>query len=100
MSLEKIEHFVVLMLENRSFDHIFGLREGVDGLSGQTNRAPGFAPVKATGGAPFEIPTKHALGPLHNVVDVNLQLYGDMNGPAQPGQTPSMGGFAQSYLQG
>jgi phospholipase C len=100
MSLDKIEHFVVLMLENRSFDHVFGLRRGVDGLSGQTNTAPGFAPVKATGGAPFEIPTKHALGPLHNVVDVNLQLYGNLSGPTHAGQTPSMDGFVQSYLQG
>jgi phospholipase C len=30
----KIEHVVVLMLENRSFDHIFGFRAGVNGLSG------------------------------------------------------------------
>jgi phospholipase C len=101
MSLEKVEHFVVLMLENRSFDHMFGLRQGVNGLTkNETNAVPGFTALKAKGGAPFEIPTKHALGPLHNVVDVNLQLYGDMHGPTQPGQVPSMGGFGASYLQG
>jgi phospholipase C len=34
----QVDHFVVLMLENRSFDHIFGYREGVDGLKGtETN---------------------------------------------------------------
>jgi phospholipase C len=32
MSLQNIDHFVVLMLENRSFDHFFGLRPGVDGI--------------------------------------------------------------------
>jgi phosphoesterase family protein len=101
MGIENIDHFIVLMLENRSFDHLFGRRPGVDGLKGtETNTVPGFAPVKATGGAPFEIPTKNALGPLHNVVDVNVQLYGDANGPARPDQQPSMDGFAASYLQG
>ena len=29
-----IQHFVVLMMENRSFDHIFGFRPGVNGLKG------------------------------------------------------------------
>ena len=29
-----IEHVVVLMLENRSFDHVFGYRSGVEGLKG------------------------------------------------------------------
>jgi phospholipase C len=101
MGIENIDHFVVLMLENRSFDHVFGMRPGVDGLKGtETNTVAGFAPAKATGGAPFDIPTKNALGPLHNVVDVNLQLYGDARGPAQPNQKPSMDGFAASYLQG
>ncbi len=44
--LEKIEHIVVLMLENRSFDHMLGYlslppaqggkgRQDVDGLTGQ-----------------------------------------------------------------
>lgn len=30
----RIEHVVVLMLENRSFDHIFGFRQNVNGLKG------------------------------------------------------------------
>ena len=29
-----IDHVVVLMLENRSFDHILGYRPGVNGLKG------------------------------------------------------------------
>jgi phospholipase C len=29
-----IEHFVVLMLENRSFDHMLGYHAGVNGLTG------------------------------------------------------------------
>ena len=42
MGLEKIEHFVVLMLENRSFDHVFGLRHGVDGLLDEHGQIPFF----------------------------------------------------------
>jgi phospholipase C len=67
MGLEKIEHFVVLMLENRSFDHIFGLRHGVDGLLDGHGQIPFFnrivrgKKVPAAGGAPFAIPTKHGL---------------------------------------
>src|ERR1051326_7415421 len=33
-SARKIDHVIVLMLENRSFDHIFGFRSGVEGLKG------------------------------------------------------------------
>jgi phospholipase C len=36
----QIDHFVVLMLENRSFDHIFGYRDGVDGLKGTETGLP------------------------------------------------------------
>ena len=32
--MARIEHIVVLMLENRSFDHSFGFRPGVHGLQG------------------------------------------------------------------
>src|SRR5262249_28817490 len=81
-SLSQIEHFVVLMLENRSFDHFFGFKPGVNGLDGsefnlvdpsqpQSRSNPAVKVVKTAG---FEIVAKHALGPLHNVLDVNLQL--------------------------
>ena len=41
--LEKIEHFVVLMLENRSFDHLLGYRKSVDPKStGLRGRNPIF----------------------------------------------------------
>jgi phospholipase C len=33
-SASPIEHIVVLMQENRSFDHVFGYRHGVNGLKG------------------------------------------------------------------
>jgi len=100
-SLDKIEHFIVLMLENRSFDHMFGFRPGVEGLQGnETGTIAGYAPVRVANNAPFELPTKRAGGPLHNVVDVNLQLFGTMDGPPAPGQASWADGFLQSYLGG
>ena len=42
----RIQHVVVLMLENRSFDHIFGYRPGVNGLKGdEFNLLKPSAPV-------------------------------------------------------
>ncbi len=96
MSLQNIDHFIVLMLENRSFDHMFGLRPGVDGITG-----PGFSNTaggkvfQATGGAPFSIPTKHGLGPFHNFPDRNLQIFGNKAGTG----AASMSGFAESYVE-
>jgi phospholipase C len=103
MGLNQIDHFVVLVLENRSFDHIFGLRAGVDGiLDGQgkpkfSNVGPNGKKVSVTGGAPFAIPTKHGKGPFHNLPDVNLQLFGTKT-PA-PGTKANMSGFLESYIE-
>jgi len=103
VGLEKIEHFVVLMLENRSFDHVFGLRPGVDGLRDGHGQIPFFnriargKKVPAAGGAPFAIPTKHGQGPFHNLLDVNEQVFGTPS-PA-PGAHATMGGFASNYVK-
>lgn len=99
----QIEHFVVLMLENRSFDHIFGMRAGVEGILDKhghprySNKDEGGRVVHATGGAPFAIPTKHGKGPFHNVTDVNLQLFGTKT----PGNSAraTCGGFVASYRE-
>jgi phospholipase C len=117
-ALSKIDHFVVLMLENRSFDHLFGFRRGVDGLRGdESNRPhPDATPsaknpsLRVGQAAPFAIPTRHALGPFHNVVDVNVQLFGPHGNAAVAGTakkkkgkaaTPppraAMSGFVTSY---
>jgi phospholipase C len=100
-NLNKIEHFVVLMLENRSFDHMFGFRPGVDGLKGdETGTIDGYKPIKVSDDAPFELSTKRALGPLHNIVDVNLQLFGSMKNPSGQRVQPWPDGFLESYLGG
>jgi len=102
--IDKIEHFVVLMLENRSFDHVFGLRHGVDGILDAhgkpafKNLDPQGSAISAAGKAPFAIPTKHGRGPFHNVRDVNTQLFG--NQASHGGHTKAeMSGFVASYRE-
>jgi phospholipase C len=34
MAISSVDHFVVLMLENRSFDHLLSSVPGVDGATG------------------------------------------------------------------
>lgn len=70
--LDSFDHLVVVMMENRSFDHYFGARqflEGktVDGLSGhETNPGPGGEDVAVhpLGGA-FPAPPPHEWAPSH-----------------------------------
>jgi phospholipase C len=82
-TLSQIEHVVVLMLENRSFDHLLGFlkRElpSLDGLDGsETN--PGDP---GNGGSPSVSVTDNAeyvgdleVDPGHDQPDVGFQLYG------------------------
>ena len=49
--LNKIEHIVVIYLENRSFDHLYGLFPGADGLA----NAAAAAPQIDAGGTPYEL---------------------------------------------
>jgi phospholipase C len=99
-----IEHVVVLMLENRSFDHLFGGRDGVEGLAGHgfTNRVAPSKPASATntdipttvGEAPFAI--TRGQGPGHSLDATNIQLCGDRNGPSSS-RPVNNSGFVMSY---
>ncbi len=75
---QRIEHVVVLMLENRSFDHIFGYRTGLNGLGGDeynlldptkaiSNRNPAFY---VSNGAPFAVPVGQ--GPGHSFAGATI----------------------------
>jgi phospholipase C len=81
-NLEKINRFVVLMLENRSFDHLVGylktVNSNVEGLTGSeyqnypdplTKQQP---PVSVSPTAAFTLP----FDPPHEFCDVQKQLYG------------------------
>jgi phospholipase C len=81
-NLQKINRFVVLMLENRSFDHLIGylktLNPAIDGLTGSEYsnfpdpRNPGQPPVTVS---PTAAPTM-PFDPPHEFCDVQKQLYG------------------------
>lgn len=96
----QIKHLFVLMMENRSFDHLFGFMKApgynIEGLD------PGALPFnedsqeKKIYTSPDARPTGDlAADPNHHFADVTEQLYGVPN-PA-PGQLPDMSGFVRNY---
>ncbi len=99
MPQTKIRHLVVLMLENRSFDHLFGFRSGVDGLKGHESNLldPGQPeslsnPAFPVGtGAPYAITVGQ--GPGHSVNQTHVQLYGSKGA----GGDPENSGFIAAY---
>jgi len=77
----KIKHIVVLMEENRSFDHIFGWFKGVNGLTGKEyNLANASDPtserVYVDDKARFVAPCD----PGHDTVATTFKIFGNVNG--------------------
>lgn len=104
-----IKHLFVLMLENRSFDHMLGFADlqGIDAASGRPTHAEDLiapresaADSAAQPGAPLKIYPPFP-GPSHEFKDVLTQLCGP--GATYPDRTTggypqiSMGGFARNY---
>jgi len=97
--LDKLKHIVVLMLENRSFDHMFGglkaIDPRIDGLTGNefnldtTGKA---APVQAQAAYQGQLDPD----PDHHFPGVDLQLF---DGNMAPNRVPTMGGFVKSYFE-
>src|SRR5579862_6339132 len=95
--MQNLKHIVVLMMENRSFDHMLGsLKAGdprINGLSGSesntdtTNEPAGVLPQ-----AQFQ--SQLDPDPDHAFEAVHQQLYYGTPGPPA---TPSMNGFVQNY---
>ena len=108
--LQSIEHFVVLMLENRSFDNLLGGLypkskdfEGVDGSESNTDRSGKVWPLTETPGgdvAGLSVPNPDP-GELWQ--DINVQIFGSgqlhEDEPYQPrdGAVADMSGFVESY---
>src|ERR1043166_1513694 len=108
----KIKRFVVLMLENRSFDHLIGFLKGsnpkVIGLTGEEfnqkdPNSPADPKIKVTRASTFIM----TFDPAHEFYDVQMQLYGvrpsnDLTLPPianPPIPTAPMTGFvASAYL--
>src|SRR5262249_13055959 len=96
--LDQLKHIVVLMMENRSFEHMLGdlKREDprINGLTGaETNPDTTGEPVKVRASAAFQ--GQLDPDPDHHFPAVHKQLYYGTAGP--PGAQPAMQGFIQSY---
>lgn len=103
-SLRNIEHIVVLMLENRSFDSMLGklypMDKSFNGITGnETNPLYGQHDIPIwnntlNDSSSMSIPTPD---PGELWVDINMQLFG-LNG--KPGnQPPTMNGFVNNYVR-
>ena len=98
-----IEHFVVLMLENRSFDSMLGTLAGkfpgLDGLSADATNNIGATVYKAgaavAGQPEFTVPTPD---PGESFDDINTQIFGSKTGRAEK-LPPTMSGFAANYAE-
>ena len=105
-ALPPIHCVVVLMLENRSFDHVFGNWPGVAGLSegpfaNRPNPAAAAAPStnKAIAeGQPALFTVAQGQGPGHSVDATNVQLFTTkVVAAAAAVKAPDNRGFVQSY---
>jgi len=92
-----IKHLVVLMLENRSFDHMLGFLQSssyqIDGLTGnETNPDSAGTQIKVSNDARYVGDLKN--DPGHDFISVNEQIFGNSQGT---GNGPYMQGFVRSY---
>lgn len=103
MNQLQFEHFVVLMLENRSFDHLFGFLGVGDGLpkNGAVNYLkPGNKnSQKFTSGKGGDY-TAIGQGPSHSLKQTNMQLFGVTKPTAAvAATTPPLNGFVASFAE-
>src|SRR5437667_7475576 len=96
--LDQLKHIVVLMMENRSFDHMLGSLKAVDaridGVTDQlSNPDTGGNSVKPQALADFQGQLNP--DPDHHFSAVDLQIFGGVNGP---GRKATMDGFVKSYF--
>src|ERR1700761_2603141 len=109
--LASIEHVVVLMLENRSFDHMLGYlyREAgnvspsgqpFDGLTGQESNPGSFGaavPVSTIEPSTANAYFMPGADPGEGYLATNQQLYGTDAGPTSAGETAPVSGYVTDY---
>jgi phospholipase C len=95
------QHVVVLMLENRSFDHLFGylgIGEGLPAAGATNYLKPGDHTSKAFSTRKGGDYTAVGQGPSHSLKQTNEQLFGVTKPtPAVSGKAPTMDGFVSSF---
>lgn len=108
--LDGIDHFVVLMLENRSFDSMLGMlypgRPDFNGLTGkETNpltAADGSVQQIAVWTDPDMVPGTMVVpspDPGEQFDDITTQIFGLGADPAKPLPAPTMSGFVDNYMR-
>ena len=102
-SLDKIEHVIVLMLENRSFDNLLGKlyprSETFDGLTGEEFNLDASGQritVNNRVGTSADVMTTPNPNPGELWSDVNEQLFGRPEAP-DADAVPDMSGFVRNY---
>jgi phospholipase C len=97
--LDALKHIVVLMMENRSFDHMLGYLkhdwpalEGLNGNETNPDTNGDLQSVQPTAAAQSELDPD----PDHSWQGVNLQIFGNALG--QDDGSPKMQGFIKSYF--
>jgi phospholipase C len=93
--LDRLQHIVVLMMENRSFDHMLGslkaVNPAIDGITdGLSNPDTTGALIKPQPLAEFQ--SQLDPDPDHHFPAVDLQIFGGT------GRQPNMQGFVKSYF--
>ena len=96
--LDQLRHIVVLMMENRSFDHMLGALKKenpkINGLTGnESNPDPEGAEVKVQPLAKFQ--SQLDPDPDHHFPGTDLQIFGGATGT---GRVANMKGFVKSYF--
>src|SRR5882757_6435793 len=109
--LPSVEHIVVLMLENRSFDHLLGFLytdngnvspagQPYEGLTGTESNPAATGPAVSV--FRIEPTTQNAYfmpgaDPGEGYMAANAQLFGSIKGPASPGAVPANDGFVKDF---
>jgi phospholipase C len=97
--IQSLRHIVVLMMENRSFDHMLGALKAthpnIDGLTG-TESNPDTTGATITVQQLAEYQSQLDPDPNHDFANVNLQIFNNaQHGPPLPA---TMQGFIASYF--
>ena len=97
--LDALKHIVVLMMENRSFDHMLGSLKAVnpqiDGIDG-TQSNPDTNGNKVFVQPLAEFQSQLDPDPNHHFPAVDMQIFG---GDQSPNRVANMQGFIKSYFQ-
>ena len=103
-NLAKVDHVVVVMMENRSFDHVLGYRAQAPGAAGGDGLTPELLQALAVAGyilpalgqSNLAVKTQFPLGVGHELADVAEQLSQRMTGP-DGRQINSPAGFMSNF---